>query len=112
MPAVIGSFDVGLIPFRLGPEGLHASPIKLYEYLASGLPVLSTPIPEAQEMAEVSIASDARGFASLLDRAHQMRGSASFRERAIARARDHDWSRRASTALEALGLAPVNVPVA
>jgi GT2 family glycosyltransferase len=112
MPAVIGSFDVGLIPFRLGPEGLHASPIKLYEYLATGLPVLSTPIPEAEEMPEVSTASDARGFSTLLDRARELRRSASFRERAVARAREHDWARRTSTALEALGLAPVKAPVA
>jgi GT2 family glycosyltransferase len=112
MPAVVGSFDVGLIPFRLGPEGLHASPIKLYEYLAAGLPVLSTPIPEAQEMAEVSTASDAPGFSTLLDRARELRASASFRERAIARARKHDWARRTSTALEALGLASVQAPVA
>jgi hypothetical protein len=63
-------------------------------------------------MAEVSTASDGRGFSTLLDRARLLRGSASFRQRALARAREHDWSRRTSTALEALRLAPVNAPVA
>jgi GT2 family glycosyltransferase len=111
MPAVLHSFDVGLIPFRLGPEGLHASPIKLYEYLAAGLPVISTPIPESQGMPEVSIARDAAGFASLLDSARQSRGSPSFRAGAAARARDHDWSRRVSIALEVLRLSPAGEPV-
>ena len=104
MPAVLRSFDVGLIPFRLGPEGLHASPVKLYEYLAAGLPVLSTPIPECEEMPEVSTALDAQGFSSLLDRSRELRRSASFCESAVARARENDWSRRAETALAALGM--------
>jgi GT2 family glycosyltransferase len=111
MPAVLHSFDVGLIPFRLGPEGFHSSPMKLYEYLAAGLPVIATRIPECEGMPEVSTASDAREFSSLLDRALDLRGSPSFRARAVARARDHDWSDRVSVALEILGLVPVGAPV-
>jgi len=104
MPAVLHSFDVGLIPFRAGPEGLHASPIKLYEYLAAGLPVISTRIPECEGIPEVSIAADASGFASLLDAARDLSRSSDFRDRARARARENDWSRRAGLALEVLGL--------
>jgi GT2 family glycosyltransferase/glycosyltransferase involved in cell wall biosynthesis len=104
MPAVLHSFDVGLIPFRLGPEGFHASPIKLYEYLAAGLPVISTRIPECEGIPEVSIAADAPGFSSLLDAARGLSASSDFRDRARARAREHDWSRRAALALEVLGL--------
>jgi glycosyltransferase involved in cell wall biosynthesis len=106
MPAVLASFDVGLIPFRRGPEGHHASPIKLYEYLAAGLPVLSTPIPEAEAIPEVQTAGAAPDMASLLDPARARRASAEFRERARARARENDWSRRAETALRALRLLP------
>jgi GT2 family glycosyltransferase/glycosyltransferase involved in cell wall biosynthesis len=104
MPALLASFDLGLIPFRAGPEGYHASPIKLYEYLAAGLPVLSTEIPECARMPEVSIVSGASGFAAALDHARELSGSLSFRRRCVARAREHDWSRRAAAALEALKL--------
>lgn len=112
MPAVLHAFDVGLIPFRAGPEGFHASPIKLYEYLAAGLPVISTRIPECAEIPEVSIADDATGFSSLLDSARALSRSPDFRARAAARAREHDWSRRVSTALQVLGLAPPGVRIA
>jgi glycosyltransferase involved in cell wall biosynthesis len=107
IPSILASFDVGLIPFRTGREGFHASPIKLYEYLAAGLPVLSTPLPESAEIPEVETALDARGFAQALDRALARRRLPEFRARALARARQNDWDRRAATALGALKLRPV-----
>ncbi len=112
MPAVLHAFDVGLIPFRAGPEGFHASPIKLYEYLAAGLPVISTRIPECAGIPEVFVAGDAAGFSSLLDSAKDLARSPDFRARAFARGRENDWSRRASRALEVLGLAPSGVRIA
>jgi GT2 family glycosyltransferase len=104
IPSILSAFDVGLIPFRLGPEGSNASPIKLYEYLAAGLPVISTPIPECEAVPEVSVGRNARAFSDLLDRAAGSRRSPEFRARALARARENDWSRRVETALAALGM--------
>ncbi len=110
MPAVLASFDVGLIPFRTGPEGHHASPIKLYEYLAAGLPVLTTPLPECEGIPEIETASGAEAMASLLDAARARRASPEFRDRCRARARENDWIRRAETALEALRIRPDLAP--
>ena len=104
IPSILSAFDAGLIPFRLGPAGASASPIKLYEYLAAGLPVISTPIPECELVAEVDVASTAAGFSDLLDRARVSRRSDEFRERALERARQNDWLERARVALERLGV--------
>jgi GT2 family glycosyltransferase len=108
IPSILAGFDAGLIPFRSGVEGSNASPIKLYEYLAAGLPVLATPIPECEAIPEVSVASTAAGFSDLLDRARGPRGSEDFRRRARDRARSNDWRERALAALARLGL-PVAV---
>src|SRR5262249_58669900 len=101
-PAALAVFDAALLPFRLDPEGAHASPVKVYEYLAAGLPVVSTPIPEAQSLAEVRVAHDAVGFARLLDAARADRATEEFRRRARARARENDWSARVARVLAAL----------
>jgi glycosyltransferase involved in cell wall biosynthesis len=45
LPAYLRAFDVGLIPFRHVPLTHNANPIKLYEYLAAGVPVVSTCLP-------------------------------------------------------------------
>jgi glycosyltransferase involved in cell wall biosynthesis len=46
LPAYCAGFDIGLVPFRINDLTLAVNPIKLREYLAAGLPVVSTPLPE------------------------------------------------------------------
>lgn len=49
LPAFCRAFDVGLIPFRMN-RLIHAvNPIKLREYLAAGLPVVSAPMPAVMD---------------------------------------------------------------
>lgn len=47
LPAYGRGFAVALLPFVLSQLTLAANPLKLREYLAAGLPVVSTAIPEA-----------------------------------------------------------------
>jgi len=47
LPAYCKGFDVAILPFAVNALTLAANPLKLREYLAAGLPVVSTAIPEA-----------------------------------------------------------------
>ena len=44
LPRYCAAFDVGLIPFRMNRLVRAVNPIKLREYLAAGLPVVSAPL--------------------------------------------------------------------
>ena len=46
LPAVMAGFDVALMPFALNEATRSISPTKTLEYLAAGLPVVSTPVPD------------------------------------------------------------------
>ncbi len=48
LPAYCRHFDVGLIPFKVNNLTHAVNPIKLREYLAAGLPVVSTSMPEVK----------------------------------------------------------------
>lgn len=48
IPAYLSTADVLLLPFQTVPATRHIVPIKLYEYMASGKPVVSTPLPGVQ----------------------------------------------------------------
>lgn len=59
LPALMRKLDVGLIPHRINRFSKGLRPLKLMEYLASGLPVVATRLPELVEMGQfVTIAED------------------------------------------------------
>lgn len=62
LPAYSKGFDVALMPFRINELTLNANPLKVREYLAAGLPVVSTAIPEVEVLGQCRIAADADGF--------------------------------------------------
>jgi glycosyltransferase involved in cell wall biosynthesis len=49
VPNLLASFDLGWIPHSVGENEVGGDAIKLYEYRASGLPVLTTPIIGASD---------------------------------------------------------------
>jgi glycosyltransferase involved in cell wall biosynthesis len=48
IPAYLAAADVPLLPFHTVPATRHIVPIKLYEYMASGKPVIAAPLPGVQ----------------------------------------------------------------
>lgn len=48
LPGYAQAFDVGLIPFALNEATVKLNPVKTLEYLAAGLPVVSTAIPDVE----------------------------------------------------------------
>jgi glycosyltransferase involved in cell wall biosynthesis len=50
LPGYAKAFDVALIPFPINEATLNSNPLKAREYLAAGLPVVSTRIPEVQAL--------------------------------------------------------------
>jgi len=53
LPAYAKSFDAAILPFAINDLTLAANPLKLREYLAAGLPVVSTAIPEAEKLGKL-----------------------------------------------------------
>ncbi len=45
LPAVLRGADAALIPYALNELTASIFPMKVYEYLAAGLPVVATPLP-------------------------------------------------------------------
>jgi glycosyltransferase involved in cell wall biosynthesis len=52
IPAYVNAMDVCLNPYIPGLLADHVSPLKLYEYLAGGKPVVSTDMPECRKFSE------------------------------------------------------------
>ncbi len=72
LPAYAAGWDIALMPFAINAATRFISPTKTPEYLAAGLPVVSTPITDVirhyGEIDAVSVASSADEFVAACDR--------------------------------------------
>jgi glycosyltransferase involved in cell wall biosynthesis len=93
VPAYVRAFDVCIIPFVDSKLTRSVDPLKLYEYLAAGKPVVSTPLPRAADFGDlVRVASGPEAFASAI--AGALSSTHEERERRVAAARRNGWSLR------------------
>lgn len=70
MPQYLYHFDVCLIPFKINPVTEATDPVKLYEYLSGGKPVVSVRLPELEDYKEyLYLADTAEEFAGKIDQA-------------------------------------------
>jgi glycosyltransferase involved in cell wall biosynthesis len=93
IPAYLRAFDVCIMPFVDSELTRSADPLKLYEYLAAGKPVVSTPLPRVADFGDlVCVASGADAFAAAI--AATLSGDDAERARRVAAARLHTWSSR------------------
>lgn len=53
LPTYSKGFDVALIPFAMNKLTMSVNPLKLREYLAAGIPVVSVDLPEVRKYSEV-----------------------------------------------------------
>ncbi len=100
LPALCREADVGLVPFVDSELTRASHPLKVLEYLAAGLPVVSTEIPEIRRLYsdQVRLASDPREFVAQCEAALG-EGSSDDRQRRSANVRDQDWERTVESLL-------------
>ena len=93
LPELLGGLDVALMPFALNESTRSISPTKTLEYLAAGLPVVSTRVPDvvADYAGVVELADDADGFAEACRRVlHEDTGAREERVRPLLREQHWD----------------------
>jgi glycosyltransferase involved in cell wall biosynthesis len=81
LPGYCRAFDVALNPFKVNELTLNANPLKVREYLAAGLPVVSTDIPEVRKVGLCKLATSTEDFVRKVDECLE-EGGGPRRERA------------------------------
>ena len=74
LPAYCKGFDVAINPFHVSELTHNFNPLKVREYLAAGLPVVSTPIPEVAVLDNCRIGASHAEFLTQLDQALEQPG--------------------------------------
>lgn len=88
-------FDVATIPFVINDITLSTSPIKLFEYMALGKPIVTTAIPECRKYRSCLVAHSHGEFPQLLDRALELRRSPEYLATLREEAEANSWAKKA-----------------
>ncbi len=102
VPLYVSQFDVCLLPYTLHEVSTYyAAPLKFYEYLAAGKPVVSTVGPRGLEDVIVINAATKETFLAAIERASLMTSPADVRKRKET-ARINSWEERVGAIAEFL----------
>ena len=93
LPDVLRGADVALLPYQTGGALRSVFPMKTYEYLAAGLPVVTTPLPALADVAEVVRAATPEQMALAIESELAADTPERRAERSRA-ARSHSWESR------------------
>jgi glycosyltransferase involved in cell wall biosynthesis len=101
LPAYLKGFSVALLPSALNDYTRGMFPMKFFEYLAAGCPIVSTALPALRAYRHVaSLASSHEEFVAAIEAALRGRGPALAVRLAVAS--DHTYERRTTRMLELL----------
>lgn len=110
LPALLNGAQAGLLPYRRNELTEYISPLKVYEYLAGGLPIASADLPEVRPLAGwVALVPDhpgqpaafARAFIAAIE--HELRTDTPARRAGRRQAAwQHSWDARLQVMLAAI----------
>ena len=104
LPYFLYGFDIALLPFRVIPLTLATNPVKVYEYLAAGKPVVVVDLPEMVQFEGLVTVADSASFA---DAVGDVLGNPADPDQVAARrafAAGQTWDHRAASLDHALAL--------
>lgn len=100
IPAYAKCWDVATIPFKINDITLGCSPVKLFEYMAMGLPIVTTPMPECELYKSVFIAKDSAEFEKQIKNALRAKETKNYQETLAREASENTWESRVNDMIE------------
>lgn len=103
LPSLLTAFDVATIPFVINEITLSTSPVKLFEYMAGGKPILTSKMPECLKYESVRTYADVDEFCRIVEEYMAMKPEDPYWEVLKREALENTWDARTDQILEALG---------
>lgn len=96
IPGYVAAFDVGVLWFQVSDLTLAVSPLKMYEWMAAGVPVVAPPLPACRAEPSARIADGAEAFVAAIAEALRADEADALRTAA----RSASWQERLRPVLE------------
>lgn len=104
VPAYVGAMAIGLLPYSTSAFNLASFPLKVFDYLATGIAVVSTDLPAVRwiDSDHILVADGPEAFAAAVDIALGDIDDPTSRADRRALAAEHSWPRRAEAYISLL----------
>ena len=102
LPKYARHFSVATIPFVVNDITLSTSPIKLFEYMALGVPIVTTALPECRKYRSALIAGSGEEMVERIETALRLRGDPDYARLLAHEAAENAWTAKARLIAEAL----------
>ena len=99
LPQAAQAYDISIIPFEQSELSNCVSPIKLFEYMALGKPIVSTETSEVLKYRSCLVSQTHDGFIKKLEYALQLKNELWYRKILNEEARCNSWNARAKQLL-------------
>jgi len=93
IPAYVNSFDVAIIPYRESKYNDASFPLKFWEFMAGGKPVVASGLPElAKYKTMITLAKNSSEFIAGVEKA--LKDTPEEKKKRVSEAMSHDWGTR------------------
>ncbi len=101
LPVLLNGMDVFLIAYKLNELTEFISPLKLFEYLAIGKPIVSVPLPEVLSLSSYVYIANSDEFSTQIERALES-DSSSLQHARREEAKKHTWDIRVQSIVKTI----------
>lgn len=102
LPSFLKGFDVAIIPFIINEITRSTSPVKMFEYMAGGKPVLTSRMPECLKYESVRTYADADEFCKITEEYMAMKPEDPYWKTLKREALENTWDARTDEILKAV----------
>ena len=101
LPSFLKAFDIAIVPFLINEITNAVSPVKIFEYMAAGKPVLSSDMPECRKYASVYRYHNVDDFIDMARLLIDKRGDAEYTALLNKEAKENTWESRVNAIIAA-----------
>lgn len=94
LPRFVAAFDIQMIPFKVNQITQGTSPVKLFEYMAVGKPILTSAMPECMRYRSVEIYRTAEEFIEKVEKLRTLLPDAEYFADMDLEAKENTWKAR------------------
>lgn len=91
-----------MIPFIINDITESTSPVKLFEYMATNVPILTTDMPECRKYKSVIIGKNHEDFLNKIDSTIELINDKNYLDLEMKEARDNTWMQKAEIIVDLL----------